>query len=325
MGACHKTEKPPNPIGKTTSSSNSKLNLNIGSKGTIPILQQPQLNDLIMNGNMSNPFHIGSIRIIYSMFKNLNKDWSKLDSIDKILDKILSFHLNTYIRKSNSKAYEISKNIKFKNSIEAASTILQIMKKNIEISLTLINNENNDEITYKITEIVNNIQLNLLDNFKVFINYRMHTLFFEENYIELIAKLLQIYHMMMFYKNLKIKEIFFHDQSDSEFLQKTKEFITNFVEKLRNFLNKDVQWKANDTIEKEMQDNYLKNLKDNIIEKVYNDVKKKGSGLKNLDYYLNDCDIDENKEEESFKKPLDSFLLTGTRRINHKAKFLRKV
>lgn len=254
-----------------------------------------------------------------------------MEGIDSILDKVTSFDINETIRESNTKANEIVKLLNFKNSTEACLTILQLSRKISQNEGIPISNKNNLDVNTKLNAISADIKNNFIDVFHMFIG-KLHTnpqneLSLEDLW-ELMAKLIQIYQMMIFFKDLKIKEFFFRDKMDNKVLQSTKELLTTTKEKIKSFLNEDIKNEEREKIFKNVQNDYLIPLYEQTIMKLYNDQALKAPkklSTKKIDFFLNHCDLNESVEETNYNKPSESLLLCGVKKNKNKNRPTKKI
>ena len=235
-----------------------------------------------------------------------------------------SFDMNSYIRESKQKTLEIVQQLTFKNTAEAAFTVEQIMKKLSEKDITPIN-KNNNAINQKLKNLTKEIKNNLVDVFHMFIGKlpeNPQTSFSINDLFELMAHLIQLFQMMIFYKDLRVKESFFNDEGDEEFLSESEIFIKNSIEKIKAFLNFGVKNEQEEKILKELKKSYLNTLYDSTLMRVFNDSSKTSPRLTKhkMEYYLNNCDVEESFEEENFKKPSETLLITGVKKSNNKSK-----
>jgi len=252
----------------------------------------------------------------------LEKDWNKIKGVDKISDKLTVFDVNNTIRQSKAKTLEIVKQLNFKNISETALTIFQIMKKITEKNFFNSSIKTNHEINLKLVELLNDVKNNLVDVFHMFI-CKLHeknlVIFSKDELLDLLAKMTQIFQMMIFFKDLKIKESFFKEGGDEEVLYYCKELIKKTADKLKNYLSSAIENEDLEKILQETNKNYLNSLYEGTIQKMYIETIKSPRISKNkMDFYLNDCDILDTFEERNFKKPLESLLINGA---NHKCKF----
>jgi len=244
--------------------------------------------------------------------------------MDKIIERITSFEVNDQIRESKAQAMEIVGKFSFKNATEAALTAFQIMKKISERDFNPTINRNNYEINLKIADLAKDVKSSLMEVFHMILDKltEKNQAGIAQDFNELLARLIQLFQMMIFFKDLKIKEIFFKDDSDNEVLQRSKEFFSRIEIKLKTFLSSGVDVDERERILQDAKQVYLKNLYMNVINKVYNDGlnSKKTVRISNnkLEYYLKNCDVeDDTLEEGSFRKPTDNLLITGVKKGNH--------
>ena len=243
--------------------------------------------------------------------------------MDKIIEKITSFEVNDQIRESKGRALEIVGQLNFNSPTEAALTALQLMKKVGERDFNPTLSRNNYEINLKIADLAKDVKSSLLDVFHMVtgkLNDKNQMRFAAE-FNELLARLIQLFQMMIFFKDLKIKEVFFKDQSDGEVLQRSKVFFEQIAEKLKNFLSSGMEEDEKELILQETRQIYLKSLYQTVIKQVFTDessLKKKKISTNKMEFYLEHCDVEEDSmEENSFRKPTESLLITGVKKGSH--------
>lgn len=248
------------------------------------------------------------------------------------MEKITSFDINETIRENNTKADEIVKLLKFKNNTEACLTILQLLKKISQNEAIPTSDKNNEDVNTKLNLISKDIKNNFIDVFHMLIG-KLHTSpqieLATENLWELMAKLIQVYQMMIFFKDLKIKEFFFRDKTDNKVLQTIKELLSTTKEKIKNFLNEDIKNEEREKIFKNTQNDYLNTLYEQTVMKLYNDRGLKARPIKlstnKIDFFLNHCDLNESLEETNYNKPSESLLLCGVKKNKNKNKQPKKI
>lgn len=253
---------------------------------------------------------------------------NQTDNFEAILNKLTSFDLNEIIRESKNKAIEIIHGLQFKNMKEIGICILHLIRKISQNEMISSTNKNNIEIVLKIKEVLVIIKNNFADVFHMYVGKmeNNHQTFLpNEITLSIMARTVQIYQMLIFFKDLKIKEFFFRDKSDDEVVQYCKGLLISTTEKLKNFLNSGIQDEDKNNLLREIENNYLQSLYDTTLIKLFKSgdlksINKKFSSNK-LNFFLNDCDLHFSDDEDSLNKPSDSLISNGVRKNKKNTKY----